>query len=244
MDKDNKKSASAVGGTTAEAEGDGWHGGLSQALKRSVAQEIGRVNDLEVFRRCREAVSAEDAARMYGLKINGRGRALCPFHDDHDPSMSFKNGRFRCWSCGASGNSIDLVSRLLGVDALSAVRRLDADFHLCLPLDRPQTALERAQAARRVQLMDTRRRFDEWREAMLRDLCAAYRVGHIALMSGRDLTDNEAMAVRSMAALEYWAETLGKAELSEQMEVFRSREEVELLCRKILQNTKTKSTVA
>ena len=236
MEQHNKKSAPIAGGTTTGAEGGNRRGGLSQSLSQSIAQETGGVNGRDLFRRCREAVTAEDAARVYGLRIDRKGKAVCPFHDDHRPSMTFHNGRFRCWACGASGNAIDLTAHLLGVDALSAVRRLDADFHLCLPLDRPLSAQERAQAARREQLEDTRRRYEEWREKTLRDLCAAYRAGHDALKAGRELSDAEALAVKWMAALEWWAETLGNAELPEQMEVFRDREGVERICQAILNN--------
>ena len=244
MNQLNKKSAPVAGGTTTGAGSGNRHGGLDAALKQSISQETGGVNGRDLFRRCREAVSAEDAARLYGLRIDRSGKALCPFHDDHKPSMSFRNGRFRCWSCGASGNAIDLILHLLGVDALSAVRRLDADFHLCLPLDRPLSAAERAQAAWREQFEDTRRRYEEWREKTLRDLCAAYRVGHLALKAGRDLSDAEALAVRWMAALEYWAETLGNSELPEQMQIFRDREGVNKICQAILKNSPTKSTAA
>lgn len=241
---DERKKAPVAGGTTIRAEGNERRGGLNAALKRSISQESHAVNSRDLFQRCREAVSAEDAARMYGLMIDRSGRTLCPYHNDHHPSMSFHSGRFRCWSCGASGNAIDLTMKLLGVDALGAVRRLDADFHLGLPLDRPLSAAERAQADRREKVEDTRRRFEEWRSGMLRDLCAAFRVGHLALKSGRDLTDTEALAVKWMAALEYWAETLGNTELPEQMAIFNDREGVQRICKTILKNMPTESTVA
>ena len=62
--------------------------------------------------------------------------------------------------------------------------------------------------------------------------------------SGYPVRDAEALAVKWMAALEYWAETLGNAELPEQMAIFRNREEVEGLCRAILSSTPTKLTAA
>jgi len=241
MDERKKTSGSTAALTEAE---DRQLGSMSSVLKKSVAREIEKINIEESFRRCREEVSAEDAARMYGIRIDHTGKALCPFHDDHRPSMTFRSGRFRCWSCGATGNAIDLTMKLLGVDALGAVRRLDADFHLGLPLDRPLSAAERAQAERREKVEDTRRRFEEWRSGMLRDLCAAFRVGHLALKSGRELTDAEALAVKWMAALEYWAETLGNAELPEQMKVFNDREGVQRICKAILKNMPTESTAA
>jgi len=43
-----------------------------------------------------------------GLRLVGGGEwktALCPFHDDHNPSLSVRldTGGFRCFACGAHG---------------------------------------------------------------------------------------------------------------------------------------------
>ena len=56
--------------------------------------------------------------------------AVCPFHDDHQPSLlldpEMADGHFHCFSgrCGAHGDVIDLVGRLEGVGFLEAVARL------------------------------------------------------------------------------------------------------------------------
>ena len=77
---------------------------------------------------------------------------------------------------------------------------------------------------------------------MLRNLCAAYRIGHQALTSELALTDREALAVRWMEALEYWSEELGSKEPERQMVIFRDKDEVEKLCRRILNNLPAKSS--
>ena len=69
----------------------------------------------DVFRECRERVSAQDAARRYGLEFDRRGWCKCPFHGDTHASMSFRDGRFRCWACNESGDSIDFTGKLLGL---------------------------------------------------------------------------------------------------------------------------------
>ncbi len=109
----------------------------------------------DVFRETRERVTGLDAARFYGITVNRKGWALCPFHPDKNLSMSFKDGRFRCWACGESGDSIDFVGRLLGLDNIDAVRRLNEDFRLSLPIDRKPTEAEK-QAARHQSIMDPR----------------------------------------------------------------------------------------
>ena len=71
----------------------------------------------------------EGVAERLGLHVV-RHNSLCPFHDDRHPSMSYhvKRNTFRCFVCGASGGTIDLVMRHLNVGFLEACRWL-ADEH-------------------------------------------------------------------------------------------------------------------
>ena len=71
----------------------------------------------------------EGVAERLGLRVS-RHKALCPFHNDHTPSMSFKVNKntFRCFVCGASGGPIDLVMHYLNKSFLDACRWL-ADEH-------------------------------------------------------------------------------------------------------------------
>jgi hypothetical protein len=52
------------------------------------------------------------------------GKALCCFHDDHNPSMGIKNNRYHCFACGAKGDPIDFISKRDGVSFHEAVRWL------------------------------------------------------------------------------------------------------------------------
>lgn len=57
-------------------------------------------------------------ARGVELKPSGHDLVgLCPFHEDHDPSMRVTPGKglWRCMSCGATGNVIQFVQRFDGV---------------------------------------------------------------------------------------------------------------------------------
>lgn len=79
-----------------------------------------------------QLVTAEQAARLYGIRFHGK-RAFCPFHDDgRHPALAFKEGKFNCFACGAHGDSIDFVQQLNGVSNLEAARQLNADFGLGL----------------------------------------------------------------------------------------------------------------
>ena len=67
----------------------------------------------------------EGVAERLGLRVV-RHKALCPFHDDHHASLSFKVSKntWRCFVCGASGGTIDLVMRYLNMSFLEACRWL------------------------------------------------------------------------------------------------------------------------
>ena len=75
----------------------------------------------------------EGVAERLGLRVT-RHKALCPFHDDHHASMSFKVSKntFRCFVCGASGGTIDLVMRHLHMDFKAACRWLANENNIIL----------------------------------------------------------------------------------------------------------------
>ncbi|WP_435008147.1 DNA primase [Tundrisphaera lichenicola] len=65
-------------------------------------------------------------------------KALCPFHDDHNPSLELNPDRqsFKCWSCGAGGDIFDFVKDYERVDFPEALRML-AD-RAGVPLGEPE----------------------------------------------------------------------------------------------------------
>ena len=93
-------------------------------------QELQKLRDLPI----------EGVAERLGLQVS-RHKCLCPFHDDHHASLSFsvRTNRYRCFVCGASGGSIDLVMHLLNKDFLDACHWL-ADANNILVQERPQSA--------------------------------------------------------------------------------------------------------
>ena len=80
----------------------------------------------------------EGVAERLGLRVK-RHKCLCPFHDDHHASMSFKKNKWKCWSCGESGDTIGLVEKVLRKDFLDACRWL-ADEHNVILSDKNYTA--------------------------------------------------------------------------------------------------------
>lgn len=206
----------------------------------------------DVFAQARRLVSARKVAELNGLRPNRSGFICCPLHQEKTASLKlYDDGSWHCFGCGKGGSSIDLAAALYGLDALGAVRRLNDDFRLGLPIHRRQTPQERREAARaaarRRELSDTARAFEAWRGAMLDKLTAVFSMARQALgdfRSPEDLTQGEALAIRWQAAAEYWADCLLSRDMAVRMDIFRYRREVDALCGQILNSTRRKSGAA
>ena len=74
----------------------------------------------------------EEVAKWLGIEVHG-GKARCPFHNDQTPSLSFKDGRFKCFGCDASGDAIDLVAKLRHFSTVEAAHLISERFHLNTP---------------------------------------------------------------------------------------------------------------
>ena len=75
----------------------------------------------------------EGVAERLGLRVS-RHKSLCPFHEDSHPSLSFRVSKntYRCFVCGASGGTIDLVMRHLHVDFREACRWLADELNVII----------------------------------------------------------------------------------------------------------------
>lgn len=202
-----------------------------------------------IFTICRQQVSAEAAARHFGLKFDRSGKALCPFHDDQHPSMSFRASRFRCWSCGAAGDCIDLTSRLFSLSPLAAIKLLNNEFSLDLPIGRPLTGQElrqqRENARQRRQQRETMQAFQRWRYGLLDKLAAIIRAaGQIQAQSIDELSAGQIELLHQLAAVEHLADTLAFGTAAEIMEIFRERRRLEWRAEQTLNHLQTKSAVA
>ena len=58
------------------------------------------------------------------IEVNSKGFAVCPFHDDHNPSAYCKNNFLHCFTCGASADSISLYMHLHNATFKEAVLKL------------------------------------------------------------------------------------------------------------------------
>lgn len=85
-----------------------------------------------------------DTVRRYvRLKKAGKSfKALCPFHDDHDPSLKVHPGKqiYKCFACGAGGNSIGFVMEMEGWSFPETIRHLAERHGVEVPDEDPEAA--------------------------------------------------------------------------------------------------------
>ena len=235
-----KRIARPAGGTAERAAMETTACRASIPTFKSSTERSHRQDYTNIFRETRERVSAQDAARHYGLTFDRRGWALCPFHNDKHPSMSFHKGRFRCWVCNLSGDSIDLTARLLGLDAKGAVERLNVDFGLALPIHRKPTQAEAKAARHRMEIAGAHNAFEEWRSEFIDRLNVAFREGHWLLLEDSPdidhLTDGQAVAIRMHEVFEHWSDALMFGAPQEQAQIFRERRGITKWIDKVLRS--------
>lgn len=206
---------------------------------------------VDVFQEARRLVSAREVAELNGLHPNRRGFICCPLHHEKTASLKlYDDGHWHCFGCNRGGSSIDLMAALYDLTPLDAVRRLDSDFHLNLPLDKPPDTATVVAAQHRQEVRQTFEMFEQWRGDMLQQLTACFREGHLALQSLETpadldkLTDAQALAIREQARFEWLADVLTSGDMKQMMDVFRQREGVGRLCNRVLKNLPTRSSAA
>ena len=82
----------------------------------------------ELINEIRNKTNIVDIISNY-VHLDKRGKnyfGVCPFHDDHSPSMSVSTEKqiYRCFSCGASGNVFNFVADYEHIDFYDAVKFL------------------------------------------------------------------------------------------------------------------------
>ena len=78
------------------------------------------------FKRIQNKADIVEIINSY-VKLESHGKnyfGICPFHDDHSPSMSVSKDKqiYKCFVCGATGNVFTFVENFLGVSFIEAVK--------------------------------------------------------------------------------------------------------------------------
>ena len=89
-----------------------------------------------------QALPIEEVASALGLQVSHH-KALCPFHADKHPSLTFHRGknRYKCYVCDALGGTIDLVMKYLNKNFLEACKWLSEEHSIPVSVN-PHSALD------------------------------------------------------------------------------------------------------
>ena len=91
----------------------------------------------------------------YGFSLNRSGFCKCPFHSEKSASFKAYPGTrgFYCYGCNESGSVIDFVMKFFGLSFGDAIKKINEDFSLGLPICerislRQRREMERSQRER------------------------------------------------------------------------------------------------
>ena len=88
--------------------------------------------EIDIFNQVKSMLDIIDVLEYYGVSVNNKDFALCPFHQENMPSFKVYTNSFYCFGCGVSGTVIDFVMRYFGLINIEAVKKLNEDFMLNL----------------------------------------------------------------------------------------------------------------
>lgn len=116
---------------------------------------------------------------------DGQFLGICPFHDDHNPSMSVSQnkGLFHCFACGAGGDVLTFIEKIEDTDFIGALTKLSELTGINFEM-RELTAEEK-KLRERNQLMSDLQAY------MQHLLFSAIGTPYLKLIKERGLTDDE-----------------------------------------------------
>lgn len=105
----------------------------------------------EIAESIRSSVTMWDVLAMYRSDLQPRGRRVpCPIHNGKDYNFSFTDKGYKCFVCGASGDVIAFVKEVCELSTRAdAMKRINKDFGLGLPIGEPISATQSANLALR-----------------------------------------------------------------------------------------------
>ena len=91
---------------------------------------------MEYANKIKSMVSMPELMERYGFPLNRSGFCKCPFHSERSASFKAYPGArgFYCFGCHESGSVIDFVMKFFGLSFGDAIKKINEDFSLGLPI--------------------------------------------------------------------------------------------------------------
>ena len=125
---------------------------------------------MSLIREVKERVDIVKVAEYYGLKLNRAYKCVCPFHKEKTASLSISPSKqiWKCFGCGAGGDCITLVSKLLNINAYQSA--ISINDHLGLGLNPNQKTTHFEINQYKVK-RETEEKFKQWENKTFQILC-------------------------------------------------------------------------
>ena len=110
------------------------------------------MNTTYIANQIKDRLDSKDVLTTYGIEVNSKGFAVCPFHNEKTASFKVYNGSrgYYCFGCGESGDVIDFVKRFFNIPFNEALQKLNQDFGLALPIGERLTYRKRLEMSKRA----------------------------------------------------------------------------------------------
>jgi len=88
---------------------------------------------INIFEIIKTEIPFDSVARDHGIEFNSSRKALCPFHDDNNPSLHNYGTHGYCFVCDKSYDIIDLEAHYKSLSLFEAVKNLADRYGINLP---------------------------------------------------------------------------------------------------------------
>ena len=137
------------------------------------------MRDLSIYAKdAANAVDMKTVLETYGIEVNRAGYALCPFHTEKTGSLKVYPHSFYCYGCGTGGDAITLVQKLYDLPFSDALKKINEDFGLGLPIGEKPTLRQKRE------IQQKRRELERAREE--RQMTSAAYDGYLDLLIERE----------------------------------------------------------
>lgn len=110
-------------------------------------------------------VPVRDAVERYTSERIVLNRIRCPIHHGQDRNMRIYPKSYYCWVCHAHGDVIQFVMSVYGLSFQDAVKKLNVDYDLHLPIGQEQTESDRKRIVELNRKIAEQRRLEDARQS-------------------------------------------------------------------------------
>ena len=152
-----------------------------------------------------------EVVQYYGIELNHADEGVCPFHNEKTASFRVYESHYYCFGCHRHGSTVHFVMEFFGMSFGEAVKKLNSDFNLGLPIEHRMTLTERriferkkhqrekALAKRRAEIEANRAKYDELTKQLVDGDVVLITLAGMTSLDGINMEQAEALKRMSYA---------------------------------------------